>query len=342
MWTRHGLGRDAAGTRRPPHLPTPLEPALRFCAEVGIPPLWIKRDDCTGLAFGGNKARKLEYLPAAARTEGADAIVTFGGVQSNHCRSAAAAARRLGMDCHLILAGSPPEETTGNLLLDRILGATMSFLSLSVAELTPARLQEAFQAAEERLRGNGRRPFRIPPGGSSPLGCLGYLRAFEETARQARDAGLRPSHILCAYGTGATLAGLVLGNVLAGRPVEVIGVSVAPPGMPEGLGVPSVEALVHGAASLEGRQVSLRPGDVRIRFEWAGRGYGVPTTEGIEAIRALARTEGIFLDPVYTGKAMAGLLGMVRSGEIGPTSTALFFHTGGTPGLFAYGRSLAP
>ncbi len=322
------------------HLPTPLEPARRFSAEMGAADIWIKRDDCTGLGFGGSKARKLEYLMAAARKEGADTIVTFGGVQSNHTRMTAAAARRLGMECHLIIAGSPPAEATGNLLLIRVLGTTITFLSLTPQELTARRVQEAFAAAEEQLMSAGRRPYLIGPGGSTPLGALGYRDAFDELMEQADAAGLTVAHVVVSFGTGGTLAGLLLGNLLAGRPVSVTGISAAPPGMPEGLGVPPIDHLVTGAASLLGREIVLRDGDVRVRYADAGRAYAAPTAEGMEAIRALARSEGIFLDPVYTGKAMAGLLGMCRLKEILPDETVVFFHTGGTPALFAYGGSL--
>lgn len=323
------------------HLPTPLEPARRFSAEMGTARVWLKRDDCTGLAFGGNKARKLEYLMAAAKSAGADTVITFGGVQSNHVRSTAAAARKLGLDCHLLLAGSPPEDIDGNLLLDRILGATLVFLSLSLAQVTADRVEAAYASAEENLRSRGRVPYRIGPGGSTPLGALGYRAAFDETMGQARAQGVAPSRLVVAFGTGGTLAGLVLGNILAGRPVKVIGISVAPPGMPESLGAPPVERLVREAASLLGRTVEPRPDDVRILFDYAGGAYAMPTPDGIEAIRAVARTEGVFLDPVYTGKAMAGLLGLCRSGEIDAEESAIFFHTGGTPALFPYRRALA-
>lgn len=322
------------------HLPTPFHPLPRFSREIAGRDVWIKRDDCTGLAFGGNKARKLEFLMAAAREAQADTIITFGGVQSNHNRSTAAACRRLGLDCHLLLAGSPPDEVTGNLLLDRLLGAALTFLSFTPSELTPARVEEAFAAAEDRLRAKGRRPFRIGPGGSTALGVLGYRAAFDEMMSQAREAGAIPSRVVVAYGTGGTLAGLVLGNVLAGRPTRITGVSVAPPGMPEGLGVPPVADLVSAAAALSGEQVDLRPDDIEILWDHAGRAYAVPTTEGLEAIRSLARTEGIFLDPVYTGKAMGALISLVLQEQTGGAPLA-FVHTGGTPGLFAYQGALA-
>jgi D-cysteine desulfhydrase family pyridoxal phosphate-dependent enzyme len=302
--------------------------------------VWLKRDDCTGLAFGGNKARKLEYLMASAREAGADTIVTFGGVQSNHTRCTAAAARRLGMDCHLILAGSPPSETTGNLLLDHLLGATLTFLCLTPSELTAPRVEAAFLDVEERLRSQRRRPFRIGPGGSTPVGALGYHRAMEEIISQSHQTGSRFTHVLVAFGTGGTLAGLVLGNILAGRPFDVIGISVAPPGMPASLGVPPVADLVDRAAALLDRRVDVRDEDVRVLYDYTGRAYGVPSPEGVEAIRSLARTEGVFLDPVYTGKAMAGLVDLCRRKVIGADERALFIHTGGTPALFAYSGAL--
>jgi len=327
------------------HAPTPLERAPRFSSEMTRTNVWIKRDDCTGLAFGGNKARRLEFLMAAARQAGADTVITFGGVQSNHARSTAAAARKLGMDCHLILAGSPPDDTTGNLLLDRVLGATFTFLSLAPQELTPRRVEDAFEAAEERLRAKNRRPFRIGPGGSTPLGVLGYRRAFDEILEQARGFGVTVTHLVTAFGTGGTLAGLVLGNILSGRPVSILGVSVAPPGMPDSIGVPPVRELVEQASALLGQRVTPDAGDINITYEYAGRAYALPTTEGNEAIRSLAHTEGVFLEPVYTGKAMAALIDLSRKGSFGlddPDANVVFLHTGGTPALFAYSRSLAP
>lgn len=324
------------------HLPTPIEHAKRFSTEIAGREIWIKRDDCTGLAFGGNKARKLEYLLAAAMDAGADVVIAFGGVQSNHTRMTAAAARRLGLDCSLVLAGSPPEDVDGNLLLSRILGATLSFLNLTPAELTPEMVAKALATEEERFRAKGRRPFVLGPGGSTPLGALGYRRCHDELLASAQRDKLDIDHIVVAFGTGGTLAGLVLGNILAGRRARVTGVSVAPPGMPESLGVPSVKSLVEKAATLIDRPVTVSEEDVRIVHEHAGRAYAAPTPEATEAIRSLARTEGIFLDPVYTGKAMAGLIALCRSGVIGKGERAVFVHTGGTPALFAYRKVLAP
>ncbi len=324
------------------HLPTPLERAGRFSEEIAGREIWIKRDDCTGLAFGGNKARKLEYLMAAAIEADADVVIAFGGVQSNHTRMTAAAARRLGIDCSLVLAGSPPEDVDGNLMLNRILGATLTFLSLTPQELTPEAVARALNAERDRLAAKGRRPFVLGPGGSTPLGILGYRRAFDEILQDARRAGLRPDRLIVAYGTGGTLAGLVLGNILAGRPLRITGVSVAPAGMPESLGVPSVRALVTGGAALLGADVDVSDDDIAIDFDHSGRAYAAATTEGLEAIRALVRTEGIFLDPVYTGKAMAGLIAMCRNGSIGPDERTIFLHTGGTPALFAYRKALSP
>jgi L-cysteate sulfo-lyase len=318
------------------HLPTPLEVAEHFSSEMTTAPIWIKRDDCTGLAFGGNKARKLEYLMAAAREAGADSVITFGGVQSNHARSTAAAARRLGLDCSLVLAGSPPDSADGNLLLDRLLGASLTFLSLTPADLTADAVTDALANEKARLASQGRTPYVIAPGGSSALGVLGYKVAFDEMLEQALGFGVDVVHVVAAFGTGGTLAGLILGNLLAGRPARVTGISVAPRGMPESLGVPDVGVLVRQAAELIGRHVEVSDEDVQVEYDWSGPAYGAATTEGTEAIKTLARTEGIFLDPVYTGKAMAGLLGLCRNGAIGSDETVVFIHTGGTPALFPY------
>ena len=324
------------------HLPTPFEHAARFSAEITSRQIWIKRDDCTGLAFGGNKARKLEYLMAAARAAESDAVITFGGVQSNHTRMTAAAARRLGLDCSLILAGSPPETMDGNLMLNRILGATLTFLSLAPHELTPEVVARALEAERVRLQSKGRRPFVIGPGGSTPLGVQGYRRGFEEIMRDARERNITVDRIVVAFGTGGTLAGLVLGNVLAGRPVRITGISVAPPGMPEALGVPPLRALVEEGARCAGSEISLRDDDIQVLYDYAGPAYAAPTTEGLEAIRSFVRTEGIFLDPVYTGKGMAGLIDLCRRNLIAADERTVFIHTGGTPALFAYRKVLAP
>lgn len=335
------------------HLPTPLDPAPALGRRLGID-LHIKRDDATGLALGGNKARKLEYLLADARARGADTIITFGAVQSNHARMSAAAAARCGLRCHLLLGGARPAQVQGNLLLDRLFGADTEFLDLTPDELTPERVDRAFAEAESRLRATGRSPYRIPAGGSCALGAIAYALAFRETMDQARRAGLSVESVVAAVGTGGTLAGLALGNALEGHPVRIRGISVAPPGLPEAVGIPPARDLARaGLALLEesglpgiatgaGRpgSVEIDPEDVTVDYAHGGRAYAVPTPESVEAIHLVAREEGLLLDPVYTCKAMAGLIDRARSGTLGRRGSVIFLHTGGAPALFTYVDSL--
>lgn len=335
------------------HLPTPLEPAPALGRRLGID-LHIKRDDATGLALGGNKARKLEYLLADARARGADTIVTFGAVQSNHARMSAGAAARCGLRCHLLLAGERPESPQGNLLLDHLFGAETEFLELLPSELTAERVDRAFAEAESRLKGAGRIPYRIPAGGSSPLGAIAYALAFRETMEQARRAGLTVDSVVTAVGTGGTLAGLALGNALEGHPTRIRGVSVAPPGLPEAVGIPPAGELARaGLALIETSGLSeftpgsvdlscveIDPEDVAVNYAYGGRAYAAPTRESVEAIHVTAREEGLLLDPVYTSKAMVGLIDGARSGALGRRGTVIFLHTGGAPALFTYVESL--
>ncbi len=345
------------------HLPTPLESLPSLSRRLRIPIL-IKRDDCTGLATGGNKARKLSWIVADARREGADTLITFGGIQSNHARDTAAAAARYGLGCTLLLGGPEPARPEGNLLLDRLFGAEIVYLGLTPSTLTAGAVRKAFRDAEGRLRAIGKRTRLIPAGASEPLGVAAFAVAFQELLLQAHEMGEKLESIVVSVGTGGTFAGLVLGNLLASRPVRVIGISSAPPGMPETVGVAPLEELVRGGAEAltavlsregtgEGRFAptrsdlvaalsGLRREDLEIDYGWAGRAYGATTGDSIEAIRMLAREEGILLDPVYTCKAMAGLVAKAERGEIGREGSVVFWHTGGIPALFPYGESLVP
>jgi D-cysteine desulfhydrase family pyridoxal phosphate-dependent enzyme len=304
------------------HLPTPVESLDRLSEWLGGPRLLVKRDDLTGLALGGNKARKLELLCAEALAAGANVLVTGGGSQSNHARMTAAAANRLGLACHLAVAGdATPKAPSGNLLLARLLGAELHF--------TGTRDYYAAEAAitdlAARLAADGHRPYAIPIGGASVTGVRAYLEAADELLGQL-DAP--PDWVVVADGSGGTHAGLLAG--LAGR-TRVLGVDV---GTRPDLDV-VVPALAAAAARIAGREEpQVEPVIDHGRF---GAGYGQPTPEAKEAIRAAARTEGLLLDPVYTGKAMAGLIGWAREGRFSPGETVVFWHTGGAPALFAEG-----
>lgn len=313
------------------NLPTPLEEAPRLAEEIGLERLLIKRDDNTGLALGGNKTRKLEYLMADAQASGANVILACGGVQSNHTRMTAAAARKLGMDCILFIPDPMPERLEGNLLLNRILGAEMRFLP----GISWTQLEDIMAKEEADLLPKARTPYLIPVGGSTPLGALGYVQAAREISEQLTDLGIEDADIVAALGSGGTLAGIILGSYLFMPEARIIGVSVV---LPERLIRPKVERIASEAASLI--EVGHEPVFDRMEIyeDYIGEAYGVPTPEAKESILLAARTEGVFLDPVYTGKAMAGLIDLAQKRKIGRGRPVVFWHTGGAPALFAYGE----
>jgi len=313
--------------------PTPLEPLERLQRELGGPRLFIKRDDCTGLALGGNKTRKLEFLIGDALASGATAVVSQGGLQSNHVRQTAAAAAKAGLKCHLALDHAVPIDTAiyrtgGNLLLDRLLGA-----EIHVCAPGETRAMKAASVASD-LSARGEVPYSIPTGGSNEIGALGYASLMLELLDQARERGLSLDRIVVASSSGGTQAGLLVGRALAGASgITVIGVDVD--GEPEEL-----LATVRSVADKCAGKLGLRQGPPADAFEllrdYAAPGYGQPNPGMIEAVKLLARLEGILLDPVYTGKAMAGMIGMIRDGQIGKDEAVAFIHTGGPPALFAY------
>ncbi|MFH1808463.1 MAG: D-cysteine desulfhydrase family protein [Pseudomonadota bacterium] len=306
-------------------LPTPLTPLSRLSRLYGCR-LFCKRDDLTGFAFGGNKARKLEFLMAHAQRAGADTLIAVGAVQSNFCRMAAAAAARAEMDCYLVLGGTPPARPSGNLILDEILGAQLKFCD---SEDWDDWEQAAVDLAEV-LRARGRHVYVMPLGGSSAVGVLGYVAGFGELMRDFKRLRDTCDHIVLASSTGGTQAGLVVGRALAGWSGRVTGISVAS----DQLGLANdVFMLAQKAARLTGTRVSAR--DVRVDDGYVGEGYGVPTAETLDAIEVFARLEGIFLDRVYTGKAAAALLDYLEQERIAADETVVFWHTGGGVELFA-------
>lgn len=315
------------------HLPTPLEEATRLAEVLGGPRIWIKRDDLTGLALGGNKARKLELLLADAQAQGCDVVVTVGAIQSNHARMTASACARLGMRAVLVLGGEAGEEAQGNLLLDRLFGAELRIVDTSEDYILDGVLEDT---AREYAR-HGHRPYVIPRGGSNALGAAAYLAAFVEFVGQCNALGIRPTAIVHATSSGGTQAGLLCGALLCGSSTQVVGISAGPPRDR------CVQRIVGIAQELVGRlglALRVHPDDVIVYDEFVGPGYAIPTPEGVRAIHLLARTEGVLLDPVYTGKAMAGLVGLCEQGRFGPHDTVVFWHTGGQPALFAYARDL--
>lgn len=312
------------------HLPTPLEFLPRLSRELG-PRLFIKRDDLTGLAGGGNKTRKLEYLVAEAQAQNADTLVTVGAVQSNHCRQTAAAAARAGLRCTLVLRGHAPTTTTGNLLLDHLLGAEIVWSGDRSRETVFA---EA--VAAERL--SGRRPYAIPLGGSTALGAAAYVAAMLELTTQMDEQGARFDRIVFASSSGGTHAGLVVGAQARGFGGEVLGISVD-------MTAEELRALVARLATETAALLNL-PGtyaasDINVNADYVGGGYAVMGKPEREAIALLAHAEGLLIDPVYTGRAAAGIIDLIRRGVIGEDETVLFWHTGGQPALWAYAQQLS-
>ncbi len=310
------------------HLPTPVHPLERLTAELGGPELWIKRDDLTGHAFGGNKIRKLEYLIADAKAHDADTLVTAGAVQSNHCRQTAGAAARFGMDCVLVLEGDGAAEPTGNLLLDLLFGAELVWAH--DWELKDA-LQETFDSVAEALR----KPYLVPFGGSTPIGSAGYVEAMGEFL----DQGFEMDRIIVPVTSGGTLAGLLAGGRIHGYEGEITAIRI---GRYDGSVLEKLAKHATEAAALFGEQIELDPEEIDVREGYMAPGYGVLTELEREAIKTFAKLEGILLDPVYTGRTAGGMLDLIRTGEIGAAERVLFWHTGGTPALFAYGDELLP
>ena len=317
-------------------LPTPITPLLQLSKLLGGPELFIKRDDQTGLATGGNKTRKLEFLLGQAIHAGADALITAGSLQSNHARQTAAAAAQHQLECHLILRtpdGRPPRQTpNGNLLLDHLLGAVLHWTD------EPAPYNQTITQVETELAASGRRPYVIPYGGSSPVGIMGYAAAMLEYAAQAAALGAFDAHVI-ATSSGGTQAGMLLGAHLAGlgAGVRILGISVDR----------SRDALAADVATLANEGAALLDLDWRIDAQnvaiddsYLGGGYAVIGEPEREAIALVARTEGLLLDPVYTGRAMAGLIDLIRRGEFRPGGRVLFWHTGGAPALFAFADEL--
>ncbi|HHH42381.1 MAG TPA: D-cysteine desulfhydrase family protein [Chloroflexi bacterium] len=307
------------------HLPTPLEPLLRLTAELGGPQLWVKRDDQTGLATGGNKTRKLEFLVAHALARGADTLVTCGAAQSNHARQTAAAAARFGLACTLVLRGEEPPQAQGNLLLDRWLGAEVVWAG-------DAPLTERLEEVAEGLRAEGRRPYVVPYGGSNPVGATGYVAAMEELLAQCARQGLHFDHIVLASSSGGTQTGLVVGARALGYTGRILGISVDL--RADALRY-TLAGLATATAKFLGLPLDFAPEDFDVEDGYLGGGYGVVSELEREAIRLVARTEGLLLDPVYTGRAFGGLLDLIRRGAFSPEERVLFWHTGGTAGLFA-------
>jgi D-cysteine desulfhydrase family pyridoxal phosphate-dependent enzyme len=314
-------------------LPTPLQRARNLEAVLGAgsPRIYIKRDDLTGLAFGGNKARKLEFLLADALADGATVLVTEGAAQSNHARITAAAAAVAGLRCVLVLDARQGSEVAGNLLLDQLMGADV--------RIVPGKAEraKAMRQVGKELEAAGEHPYLIPTGGSVPLGAAAYVAMIAELLDQLMAVGEAPSRLYFATGSLGTQAGLVVGARAFSAPFAVSGVAVEYPR--EELVAKGV-ALANETAELLHLDTRFTETTIDIDDQFVGDGYGIPTAACLEAIRLLARTEAIFLDPVYSGKAMSALIAHVRAGEVSPDDAILFLHTGGGPSLFPFGTAL--
>ena len=307
------------------HLPTAVEELPRLSAALDSPRILIKRDDQTGLAFGGNKTRKLEYLVAEAQAQGAKTLISGGALQSNHCRQTAAAAARFGFDCILVLNGQMPEHPTANLFLDQLFGAEIVMVQ------ERALRDQAMQATFDKAQVEGRKPYLVPIGGSSPTGALGYAFAVHELMVQMQDREI-PDWIVFGTSSGGTHAGLVLGQRVFGYEGKVLGISIDEP---ETWLKEHVSKLASDASEKLGERIEFTQTDVLANADYCTAGYGVLTDAEREAVRLFAKYEGLLLDPVYTGRAAAGMIDLIRKGFFKKDETVLFWNTGGQPALFA-------
>jgi D-cysteine desulfhydrase len=320
------------------HLPTPLEPMPRLRAalqmqheNLPVPLLLVKRDDQTGLASGGNKTRKLEYLLGEALAQGADTVLTVGAPQSNHCRQTAAAAAKAGLRCVLVLGGNAPRLEGGNLLLDRLLGAEIVWAGQQDRLSLLAATAQAQAAA-------GFRPYIIPYGGSNAVGAAGYADAMRELLTQAQAAGWQVDHVVVASSSGGTQAGLAAGAWAAGFTGQIHGISID---QRAGDFQAALAELAQQTATLLVAPHTFRADEMIVHDAYLGGGYGVLGDAEREAIRLLASSEGLLADPVYTGRALAGLLDLIRRRRFTSGETVVFWHTGGLPALFAYADQLS-
>jgi D-cysteine desulfhydrase len=304
------------------HLPTPIEELPRLSDHLAGPRILIKRDDQTGLAFGGNKTRKLEFLVAEAQAQGAKTLISGGALQSNHCRQTAAAAARFGLDCILVLSGEMPEHASANLILDQLFGAEI--ITVADRASRDQTLQDTFDKAVTA----GRSPYLVPYGGSSPTGALGYAFAVEEFMKQ----NVHADWMVFGTSSGGTHAGLVLGQRVFGYQGKVLGISIDE--SEEWLET-HVSKIASDASEKLGERIEFTPADVLANADYCGAGYGMLTDAEREAVSLFAKYEGLLLDPVYTGRAASGIIDLIRKGFFKKDETVLFWHTGGQPALFA-------
>ena len=322
--------------------PTPLTEAKHLSSALNGPRIFIKREDLSGLALGGNKCRKLEFILAEAKKQGANAVISTASSQSNYCLQIAAAARKLGMKPSFVLIKGVHTETQGNLLLQNILDSDIEVLELTdIREAFGEIVSEKMDRVADDLRGRGYKPFVLRhtlPDISAVLGAVGWVKAAEELITQLKDRHIDAQYVVLANGGGDTQAGLALGSKYLKANYKITGISVLDN---KDSAVATGINYSNASSDFLGLGVKVKPEEFEVNDSYIGEGYGIPTKECIDAIRLVAQTEGIFLDPVYTGKAMAGLIDLIKRGRFKSTDTVVFIHTGGIPALFAYHKEIA-
>ncbi|MCP4024319.1 MAG: D-cysteine desulfhydrase family protein [Desulfobacteraceae bacterium] len=316
------------------HFPTPVQYLENLTKKYEGPSIYMKRDDLTSLGMGGNKTRKLEYLIGQALEQGADTLVTAGGIQSNHCRLTAAAAKVAGLSCELVLNGTPPEIFNGNLLLDKLYDANITFCEREKRDQT-------LEETGKELTSQGRKPYVIPVGGSTGIGAQGYVNAMIELKSQIPEMGKEPDYVVFATSSGGTQAGLALGARLTGFKGKILGMSIDQTKTGTEPFPPILKKIANEAAHIIDTDIRFKEKDFLLNCDYLGAGYAVPGDLEFNAIKDLARLEGILLGPVYTARAMGGMLDLIQKGFFKKQDTLLFWHTGGTPELFAYADQIS-
>ncbi|MCK5212922.1 MAG: D-cysteine desulfhydrase family protein [Dehalococcoidia bacterium] len=321
--------------------PTPLTDAQHLSKDLGGPRIFIKREDLSGLAMGGNKARKLEFIIAEAQKHGATALISTASAQSNFCLQTAAAGRKLGMKSSFVLFKGVHNETQGNLLLQNILGPGIEILEVADMSLIQGSfISDKLDEVAERLKAEGETPYIMKhnlPEIPATLGIIGWMTVAEELNQQFEQMGIQPDYVVLANGGGGTQAGLELGARYLNAKWKVVGIPVL---NKNDISLKATAAQVNAASDFLGLDIKMSPEEIELHDEYLGQAYGIPTAAGLDAIRKVAQTEAIFLDPVYTGKGMSGLIDLAGKGRFKPTDTVVFIHTGGIPALFAYDKEV--
>lgn len=318
--------------------PTPLTEAHHLSAALGGPRIIIKRDDLTGLALGGNKCRKLEFVMADAKQKGIDTVITTGSSQSNFALQMAAAARKLDMEAYLVLFKGVHPETQGNLLLNNILDSKVRIIELDPSELLGGTIMVKMNALADELSQQGRHPLVIPAGAHTPIGTTGWVNAADEIWQQLQAQNIDAHYLVVTNGSTGTQTGLEVGVKYLKLPLKVIGISIF---NKAANAINEVVNMANETAKFLNLDLTFAPDEITVYDDYIGEGYGISTDGCIQAIRLVAQTEGIFLDPVYTGKAMAGFIDLIHKGQFTAKDTVVFIHSGGIPALFAYDKEIA-